>query len=252
MSRRSLGGLLLAMPVAVATACGGSGAGSTGPGTPLPSPTIQVPASPPVSPGTTPETAAILEDAGLEVELAPGTYTSRVFAPHITFELGSGWMRRDSTQERSFRLIATTEAWVLVVSEIDFAQCGATLLEHPDAAGTAALVAGATILSPALSTSAFGDRSAQIIDLPGTGASPGEAIDPANGCVLTGGDAPWPAEGGWIVLNPDMAAHLAVTDAGDETVVFNARSGRADLAAMITSVDPVLATTRFPESPPGD
>ena len=190
----------------------------------------------------------VLEDAGINVELKPGVYTSRVFRPTIEFRLDGGWQRRDATRDAALAIVAADMRWVVTIRQLDFAQCGKTLLQHPRADAASKLIGAASKLTPRPAGAVqLGDRAGVAIDLPGTGSGVGDAIDPANGCVLSQGNAPWPAESLWAVLNPDTSAHVVLVDVGTKTLTLIGRSSAADLPAASKAMDAVLSTMRFPE-----
>ena len=192
----------------------------------------------------------VLEDAGINVELPPGIYTSRVFRPTIEFRLDGGWQRRDATRDAALAIVAADMRWVVTIRQLDFAQCGKTLIQHPRADAASKLIGAASKLTPRPADAVqLGDRAGLAIDLPGSGPGVGDAIDPANGCVLSQGDAPWPAESLWSVLNPDTAAHIVLVDAGAKTLALIVRSSATDLAAASKAMDAVVSTMRFPEDP---
>lgn len=208
-------------------------------------------ASPDASSGAT-----VLEDAGIDVNLPPGTYTSRVFEPVIEFELEEGWIRSEATEERLFRLRTAVLTGALAVSHVDFAQCGEALLERPRARDVAELIASMSNLSPGdPATLETGDRTAIVVNLPGAGPQEPEGGFPnpaKTGCILTAGDEPFPAEGHWAVFGPGLPARVALVDVGDLTIAFTARSVAATLAEVGDMAEAVLVTTRFPGSPPED
>jgi len=237
---------LLAAVIGAAAACQ-AGPATTGAAVTA-APTVAATSVPTVpAPSPTPATAIVIEDAGVEVDLTPGTYTSRVFRPTVEFVLPAGWQRRRATSESTIN-IDRGEVTLSIV-RVDFVQCGETLLSHPDAADAATLIGKTTILAPVAPTTAtVGPRQGQQVDLPGTGAEAGGAIDPANGCILTAGPEPYPAEYAWVVLTSDLAVRLTFVDVGDDLVMLLGRSVSLELDAVVTATDPVVGTVEFPGS----
>ena len=178
--------------------------------------------------GTSPATEApiparppfILEDAGREAELAPGRYTSRVFAPVITIELGTGWFRRDAIGQVGFNLRTgpNGDRDVTFISGADFLQCedGPLVTKPPAAAIVEAITA-----SPKLTVASR--REVSVADLTGTElrlvADPKAQRDDNDldswlplGCVVSIGDAAFPTESWWIPVLADMNVQLIVVE----------------------------------------
>lgn len=223
-------------------------AGCGSPAAPTPS-TVVATAAPPaatVAPTPTEAGPVVIEDAGVDVALAPGRYVSRVFQPSVELQLPEGWLRRNATHPDALVIGAAAADVTFAIVHLDFAQCGDTLLEHPDAAQATDLVAGATLLDPTLGEATVNGQAVHGIDLPGDGAGSGGDIDPANGCILTTGPAPYPAEAGWVVLTTAEAARLAFVDVGGVTLLLIGRSPTTSLDDVLEAVEPLLAGVSFP------
>ena len=172
----------------------------------------------------------ILEDAGLEVDLTPGTYTSRVFEPTIVFNLGQGWFRRDDVRAREFNLRRAPDgADVLQLnSGTDFLQCGGgDVVVDPSAAAIVEAITTSEPLHVSASTPVpVGDRTGAAIRLIGDGEPLTDddrfGSAPEYGCVLTSGDEPWPAEAGWTFLSRDTALQLVIFDVEGVPVIVRA------------------------------
>jgi hypothetical protein len=205
------------------------------------------------SPSPTAPAAVVIEDAGVDAAFAAGTYTSRVFAPRIMFDLPEvAWLRRNATSEATIPLAQPSSDVALTIARVDFVQCGETLLSHPDAAAAANLVGqGPALAGKAVAAARVADRPGHAIDLAGTGAGAAGAIDPANGCILTIGPEPFPAEYGWIVLTSDVRARLTFLDVGGKLILVIGRSTSESLAAVVAATQPVSSSIRFPDDPPG-
>ena len=200
-----------ALMAAMSGCSASTGAPSASPGT-----TDAVPATDEVVP-TRP--AFILEDMGIDVELAPGTYVSRVFQRPITLELGPGWFRRDPIHARGFNLRAGPDGDrdVTFTSGIDFMQCGSgPVVVKPDAATIIKAITSAPRLTIA------SRRDVPVASGMGTElrlvAEPGlelpEALEewPELGCMMANGTAPFPADGAWIGVTADLTMQLIVAD----------------------------------------
>ena len=223
-----------------------AGCGSTA--APSPSAVLQstLPPAATVSPEPTDDGPIVIEDAGVDVALAPGRYASRVFQPSVELQLPAGWLRRSATHPDALVLGSATADVTFAIVHLDFAQCGDTLLEHPNAAKAAELLTHAALLRPAIGEATIAGHTVSVVDLPGGGTGGDGAIDPANGCILTTGDAPYPAETGWTVLTTVEAARLAFVDVGEVTLLLIGRSPTAGLDDVVEAVDPLMAGLSFP------
>jgi hypothetical protein len=216
-------------------------------------PTEPLISAPPSTPAPTTPSAIVIEDAGVDVALAAGTYTSRVFSPHVAFELPDGtWLRSNATTDATLPLGQPASDVVLTIVRVDFVQCGETLLAHPAGAEAAALVASSTPLAGTVVADArVGDRPAHAVDLPGTGTGGGGDIDPADGCILTSGPEPFPAEYGWVVVTSDVPARMTFVDVGGRLVLVMGRSTSEGLDGVVAATAPVAGSVRFPDDPAG-
>jgi hypothetical protein len=227
--------------IMVVAGCGNPAApaATVGAGSSTPQPTA--------APTPTEAGAIVIEDAGVDVALAPGHYASRVFRPAVELQLPAGWLRRSATRANGLAIGSASSDIDFAITHLDFAQCGETLLAHPKAAAAAELVAKATVLHPTAGQTTIDGASVPSVDLPGGGAGSGGEIDPANGCIFTTGDAAYPAEGAWIVLTTSEAGRLAFLDVGDVTVLVIGRSPTMGLDAVLAAVEPLLAGVQFPQ-----
>lgn len=223
------------------------GAGCSGtPGTPTgsagPAPSAAATEAAPAS-----RAPLVLEDSGVDVELAPGTYVSRVFTPSIRLELGTGWFRRDVIGPRAFNLRAgpNGDRDLSFISGVDFLQCDmGKVVTTPDASAIVAAIEG----SPALTVKSrrevpVGSRRGTELRLV---ADP-DAVLPDDldrwtqlGCMLSQGDAPFPAEGGWIGATADMDVQFIVLDAAGTSVLVRGR-GPSDADAHYDAVLDIVA-----------
>lgn len=174
----------------------------------------------------------IIEDAGVETALPAGTYESRLFRPALTLELGDGWYRRDANGDRTLNLRRANDLAedVTFISGIDYLQCGTDAVI--DAPSVDAMIA-AIGASPSLGVSdpievAVGDRTATAIRLAGGGAPVSDAdFGRLNefGCVMSMGEAPFPAESLWITATPDAPMQLVAADIDGTTLLVRTRPG---------------------------
>lgn len=170
----------------------------------------------------------VLEDAGIEVDLAPGTYVSRLFEPALRLELGTGWFRRDQANPSKVNLRTGPDGDrdVTFMSGMASLMCGeGPLVTSPDAAA----IIGALTGSPMLTV-----RSRREVPIAGrTGtelrlAGDSKIVPPEDpvklpqvGCVLTL-DALWP-DGGWAEVTGAMDLQLIAVDVDATTVLVRSR-----------------------------
>jgi hypothetical protein len=186
---------------------------------------------------TPPAAPIVLEDAGVNTELAPGLYTSRLFRPTLTIELGPGWQRRNDIADRKLNLQRVADGGDLTIqSDVDFMQCGkAKVVEKPTAKSIVDAIAASKHLSttePAEVT--VGDKPGWSIQLKGGGAAVPEASFLRSnefGCVLSFGDVAFPKESAWAVLTPDVAAQLVFVDVDGRASMIRGRPGEGGLDA---------------------
>src|SRR5262245_42976244 len=94
-SRPTYATLVIATMIAAGCTSGGAPASPSAAATPAPAT---------ASPAPSAAGPIVLEDAGVDVELPTGTYTSRVFTPHVTLELGAPWLRKDEIDPSRIKL----------------------------------------------------------------------------------------------------------------------------------------------------
>jgi hypothetical protein len=208
------GSVVLLACLAAVVACDGSPGSANAPS-----------AQPTIAP-TPASTPRVLEDAGLETTMLPGSYVSRLFEPAVRLELGEGWFRRDVITDRALdiRHGASGAESMRLNAVVDFLQCGSEVVAKPDSkllAATIAATPGMRATQPR--PVKVGNRDAIEIRLQGGGEPipEDELFARANelGCVVTYGPAPWPADGGWMFLNGDTVLQLVLLDVGSTTVV---------------------------------
>jgi hypothetical protein len=223
----------------VLAACSAGAAGSPPAATSTPAPPTAT---------ATPAAPIVIEDAGVETDLAAGTYASRLFRPVLTMQLGTGWYRKDPNTDRQLRLryVPGDAGDMTILGGIDYLQCGTdAVIEHPNAQAIVdALAAATTLKVERLDPVSIGALSGSAVRLAGGG----EAVpqDPLAdwvkyGCVLTQGAEPFPAEAGWTPLLRDAATQLILVDVGDTTVVVRARPTN-DADAIYKAVLEVVGT----------
>jgi hypothetical protein len=212
--------------------------------------------TPPVSPTVAPTEAAvlILEDAGLETPMTPGTYTSRLFEPAFTVELGEGWIRRDAGTDRVQNVRRGEDGGedLTFISGIDFIECGDSgVVEPPDASTVVDTIIG----MPKLDVSQ--PAEVQVGSLLGTeirlaatrDALPDDAWErlPEFGCVISLGDVPYPGDSGWVELTRDMTMQLVLLDVGDRVVLLRARPDNStdEVEALWDFMRDVIETVDF-------
>ena len=222
---RGLGSLSLLLIVAVA-ACAGTGAPATPTAAPLPTTTPVATAGPTAS-----AAPLIIEDAGLETLMVPGTYTSRLFKPALQIELGEGWFRRDAGNDRTLNLRRGLDgsADLTFISIVDFLQCGTgAVVTKPDARTIVDAIAGSAALSASDPAQVpVGDLTGLEVRLAGSGDPVPEADFAKStkyGCVMTRGEEPFPAEGAWLMATRDLVMQLVAVDIAGTTVLIRARS----------------------------
>jgi hypothetical protein len=214
-------------------------------------PATQAPpsAAPPTESGPT-----ILEDAGLETPLTPGTYTSRVFEPAVTLELGEGWFRRDDIRDRTFNLRRGSDGGEMLsfISGIDFIQCGKGDVIEPQDASTVVdeIVAMDKLHATQPAQIEVGDMLGTMIRLPGTGAPlPEDAFDHLLdfGCVISIGDVPFPGDSGWVTLTRDTVTQLVFVEVGNETVLIRTSpdDGTTDIDGLWDLMTDVINSTHL-------
>ena len=170
--------------------------------------------------------ALVIEDAGLETPMAAGVYTSRLFKPALSLKLGEGWFRRDAGSARTLDLRRGPDgaADVTFMSGIDFLQCGTDpVVAKPNSRTIVdAIRASKKLTSTAPVAVPVGTLSGFEIRIAGGGEPVPEAdFAKSNeyGCVLTLGDAPFPAEALWVMVTPDVARQFVGVDVGETTVL---------------------------------
>src|SRR5262245_40071640 len=144
--------------VAAIAGCSGGGAQSGDTATPT-----AITASPAPASAAASASAQVIEDAGLETELAPGPYVSRLFSPSLAMDLGAGWFRREAgtAQGLDLRREPDGAADVGFMSGIGFLQCGAGgVVTTPDARAIVdAITASPKLVATAPVSVPVGDRS---------------------------------------------------------------------------------------------
>jgi hypothetical protein len=180
----------------------------------------------------------VIEDAGLESIMPAGTYSSRLFDPALTLELGDGWFRRDSNGERALNLRRGPDGEddLTFISGMDFLQCGtAPVVEDPDAQTIVDAFAASDMLDvDEIGDVPVGDRTGLGVRLAG-GGEPVSDDDFVRsnefGCIISIGDEAFPADSLWVMATPDSAMQLVFVDVDGTTVAIRGRAG-ADLDAM--------------------
>ena len=229
------------LAVVVAAGCGNPAGRTASTG-----PALSLPPAATVAPAPTEAGPVVIEDAGVDVALAPGRYTSRVFQPAVELQRPAGWLRRSATRPDGVVIGAATEELTFAIANIDFAQCGDTLVEHPTASEATTLLANAGVLRPKVGRGTVAGHEVALVDLPGDGTPGDDQIDPANGCILTTGAAPYPAESAWTVLTAADAARVVFLEIDGVTLLVIGRSPGKGLDAVIEAVDPLIAGLSFP------
>lgn len=212
--------------------------------------------STPVPPTLAPTEAAvlILEDAGLETPMTPGTYTSRLFEPTLTIELGEGWFRRDAGDARKLNIRRGTDGGedLTFFSGIDFIQCGDGEVVKPLDASTAVdLIFGMPELNATQPEEVrLGNAVGTEVRLPGGGE--GSFDDPIddlleNGCVITQGDEPFPADGGWVIMLGSSVEQYVFVETPGGPVVIRARAddSTTDVDALWDYMREVIGTVQL-------
>ena len=209
----------------------------------------------PVPPTVAPSEAAvmILEDAGLETPMAPGTYTSRLFEPSLTIELDDGWFRRNAGDARRFNIRRGEDGGedLTFFSDVDFIQCGDGEVVEPADAST---IVDMLFEMPKLSTTQpeevhVGDLTGTEIRLLGGGAGSLEAPEDwlKNGCVISIGEA-FPSENsGWVAELGSTVEQLVFVEVDGVVVLIRARpdDSTADVEALWDYMREVIASVQF-------
>jgi hypothetical protein len=195
----------------------------------------------------------ILEDAGLETAMPAGTYTSRLFEPTLTIELGDGWFRRDSGDARRFNIRRGEDGGedLTFVSGIDFIQCGeGDVVEAPDASTAVDLIFG----MPELDTTQpeevpVGDLVGTEIRLPGGGDGSLDDLENVleHGCVISNGDAPFPADSAWVILLDSSVEQYVFVETPGGPVMIRARADESttDVEALWDYMREVIGTVQL-------
>jgi len=243
----------LAGALALAGCSTGTPTGNAGGASPAPvAASNPATAGPPTAAPPTEAAVMILEDAGLETKMPPGTYTSRLFEPSLTLELDGNWFRRDPDTERkvNIRHGQAGDEDLTFFSGIDFLQCGdGDVVEAPDISTAADLIAG----MPAIN--ATGPTELKIGGMPALelqllGGGKGSTSDPIedwlkNGCVVSFGDVAFPGDSGWLVELGSSEELLWFVDAGGQTVLIRARHGGVDVEGLWATMREVVGTVQF-------
>jgi hypothetical protein len=230
----------LAVSAAVTCIIAACGSGAS-PSPAAPTDGVSTASQPAASPGnasSSPAAPVVLEDAGVNTELAPGLYTSRLFKPPITIELGSGWERQDDITDRKLNLRRVPDgADLTVASGVDFMQCGkAAAVVKPTARAIVDAIAASGHLSATEPAQVkVGDKQGWSIELEGGGAAVPEASflrSNEYGCVLSFGEVAFPKESAWAVLTPDVAAQFVFVDVDGRAAMIRGRPGQGDLESI--------------------
>ena len=203
---------LILVTAAILAGCGLQGAGASTIPTGAPTP-------PPI----------VIEDAGLDVPLAPGTYTSRLFEPRLQLELGEGWFRRDDVTARRLDLRRQPDGadGVTILRGIDFLQCGSAEASrnptHAEIAARLTSMPGLQIEGP--TEMEVAGHPAFEMRLSGDGEPVPDDELMANafdhGCVLSRGEEAYPSEAsGWLLLMPDTRRQVIVVGLEDTTMLI--------------------------------
>lgn len=193
-------------------------------------------AAPPTAAPPSETAAKIIEDAGLETIMPAGTYTSRLFQPGLTFELGEGWFRRDAGSERTLNIRRGQDGGedLTFIAGIDFVQCGkGDVIEPPESSTVVDEIFGMQKLDASQPAEIqVGDLTGTEVRLAGGAPLPDGAEYLDYGCVLSLGDVPYPGDSGWVPITRDMTAQLVVVQVGDVIVLIRARPGAGDVEAL--------------------
>jgi hypothetical protein len=246
-----------AMAIAIVAAglmlagCSSAGSGSSVASV-APAPSAVPSPSEAASPSASPE-SMVIEDAGVETSLPAGTYSSRLFKPSLTLELGEGWYRRDPNGDKALNLRRTQDLGedVTFISGIDFIQCGkGDPSAAPDVTKIVAGITGSSMLKVSAPVEVpFGDHTGTAIKLEGGGAPIPEADFMSSnefGCILSQGEA-FPAESLWLMATRDVVMHLVVADVDGTTVIVRTRPGdtTSDLDALYDQTLKLLADSKI-------
>ena len=212
------------------------------------------PAPPEATPAPTDLAALILEDAGLETPMTPGTYTSRLFEPTLTVELGEGWFRRDAGSDRVQNIRRDEDGGqdLTFISGIDFIECGDSgVVEPPDASTVVDLIFGMPKLDVSQPAEVqVGTLLGTEVRLAATGDPlPDDAWErlPDFGCVISLGEVAYPGDSGWVELTRDMTMQLVVLDVDGKVVLIRARpdDSTADVEALWDFMREVIGTVQL-------
>jgi len=220
--------------VTVATVVAIGGCTTTGaPDSSMPAANPSAPksAEPSAPASTAPDGPFIIEDAGLESIMPAGTYTSRLFDPALTLELGDGWFRRDPNGERALNLRRGPDGEddLTFISGMDFLQCGTgPVVEDPDAQTIVDAIAASDMLDvDQIGDVPVGDRTGLGVRLAGGGEPVSEDdFGRSNefGCIISIGDEAFPADSLWVMAMPDSAMQLVFVDVDGTTVAIRGRA----------------------------
>lgn len=242
----------LAGVLALAGCSTGTPTGSASGGPPASANTT--PAPPTATPAPTEAAALILEDAGLETPMTPGTYTSRLFDPTLTVKLGEGWFRRDAGSDRVQNIRRGEDGGqdLTFISGIDFIECGDSgVVEPPDASTVVDLVFGMPKLDASQPAEVqVGTLIGTEVRLAATGNPlPDDAWErlPDFGCVLSLGEVAYPGDSAWVELTRDMTMQLVFLDVDGEVVMIRARpdDSTADVEALWGFMREVIETVEL-------
>lgn len=238
--------------VAIAGCSTGTPTGTASAGPAATATTTPVP--PAVTPAPTEAAAMILEDAGLETPMTPGTYTSRLFEPTLTIELGEGWFRRDAGSERVQNIRRGEDGGqdVTFISGIDFIECGNSgVVEPPDASTVVDLIFGMPKLDASQPAEVqVGTLLGTEVRLAATGGPlPDDAWErlPDFGCVISLGEVAYPGDSGWVELTRDMTMQLVLLDVDGKVVLIRARpdDSTTDVEAQWDFMREVIGTVKL-------
>jgi hypothetical protein len=223
MARLEIRTLAVGLLLVALAGAGCSGSAGTPTASPPPVPTTRTTEAAPPS-----RAPFVIEDAGLEVELAPGTYVSRLFVPRLQVELGTGWFRRDQSNASKVNLRTgpNGDRDITFMSNVASLICGdGPIVPNPGAAAIIDALTG----SPMLTIESR--REVPIAGRTGTElrlAGDPKVVPPEDagklpevGCVLTLG-VPWP-DGGWVEITGAMDVQLIAVEVEGTTVLVRSR-----------------------------
>ena len=214
-----------------------------------PATTTTAATEPPTAAPPTEAAAMVIEDAGLETLMPAGTYTSRLFQPGLTFELGEGWFRRDAGSERSLNIRRGQDGGedLTFIAGIDFIQCGkGEVVEPPESSSVVDELFGMQKLHASQPAEIeVGALMGTEIRFGGGDPLPDGSDYLDYGCVISLGDVPYPGDSGWVPITRDMTLQLVVVQVGETIVLIRAPPGDGDPAALFRLTTEVINSAQL-------